>query len=169
MKNTLYELTGLFRELYEAETGEDGISEESWFDTLESLECELNEKAENVAVVFKQFLADADAMKAEELHLKERRKVIENKADRLKSYLLSMLTAAGKDKIEGTKAKISITKGRESVEIEGVEGLKKIEQVWKPYVYDIDHVSKTVVKELLESGAEIEGVQITRRPGITIK
>ena len=45
MKHTLYEITGLFRELYDAETGEDGISEESWLDTLEGLEGEINEKS----------------------------------------------------------------------------------------------------------------------------
>lgn len=169
MKNTLYELTGAFRELYEIDFEEEGISEESWFDTLESLEMNINEKAENTAVVFKQLLSDADAMTTEKKHLAERIKAVENKAERLKSYLMNMLTAAGKDKIEGARAKISITKGRESIQIENVEALSEILGIWKPYKFDEDNVNKTEVKMLLEAGVEIEGVQIVRKPGITIK
>lgn len=169
MGRTLYELTGLFKELYEVETGEDGISEETWLDTMQSMEMELNEKAENVAVVFKQFVSDAEAMKAEETHLHERRKVVENKADRLKGYLMNMLVAAGKDKIEGAKAKISITKGRESIVILDTEKLRTYPSVWKEYKYVEDNVNKTEIGLLLDAGIEIEGAERIRRPGITIK
>lgn len=166
---TLYEITGLFKELYESDVEENEISEESWFDNLESLEMELNEKAENTAIVYKQFCADAEAMKNEEDHLKERRHTIEHKAERLKFYLMNMLTAAGKDKIEGTKAKISITKGRESIVISDAEKLIAYPSVWKEYKYVEDNVSKTEVGLLLDAGIEIEGAERIRRPGIIIK
>jgi len=169
MKNTLYELTGAFRELYEIDFEEEGISEESWFDTLESLEMNINEKAENTAVVFKQLLSDADAMTTEKKHLAERIKVIENKAERLKSYLMNMLVAAGKDKVEGTRAKISITKGRESIYISDPEKLTTYPSVWKPYEFSEKNVSKTEVGLLLDAGIEIEGAERIRRPSITIK
>lgn len=166
---TLYELTGAYKELYEMETGEDGLSEEAWIDTMTGLEAELNEKAENVAIVYKQFVSDAEAMKNEELHLAARRHTIENKADRLKAYLQNMLTAAGKNKIEGSKAKISITKGRESVVITDAEKLIAYPDVWKPYDFSEKNISKTVVSELLTAGVEVKGAELVRKPGITIK
>ena len=85
-------------------------------------------------------------MKSEESNLRERRKVVENKADRLKNYLKNMLLTAGKDKVEGAKAKISITKGRESIQIVDVNKLLQYPVVWKEYQYIEANVSKNRIR-----------------------
>jgi len=178
MKHTLYELTGAFKELYEIDLEETGLDQESWFDTLEGLEGEINEKAENVAVVYKQLLADVESFKAEKLKLQARQKSLENKAEYLKRYLVNMLTAAGKKTIEGTKARITITKGTERTIIDNPEMLKDLAIIWKPYKWEEENISKTELKLLLEAESKktdlpeeekIKGARIIREPGILIK
>ena len=59
---TLYELTGQFLEVNEmAENGE--IDEETMQDTLESIECEIEVKAENYAKVIRNLESDMESLK----------------------------------------------------------------------------------------------------------
>ena len=79
----LYEITELFMRFASmVENGE--IEEDAIADTLESIEGELEEKADNIACLIKSWQAEAEAIKAEEKALAERRKVKENQINNLK-------------------------------------------------------------------------------------
>lgn len=97
--SSIYELTDQYEEIlnmfYDGETDEEII-----FDTLESIEGEIEDKADNYAKLIKQLSADAEMLKAEEVRLNTRRKSLENRAARLKSNLQANLEFIGKTKFK---------------------------------------------------------------------
>lgn len=87
---TLYELTKQIQELSEREwadpdTGE--ILDEDVANALNALTLERDEKIENVALWYKDTLAEAEAIKAEENKLASRRRGKERLAESLKRFL----------------------------------------------------------------------------------
>lgn len=82
---------------------------------LAQAEGDFAKKVEQVALFIRGRLATAAAIKEEEARLAALRKTEENAAERLKAYLLRELTAAGKDKVEGTLAKVRIQKNPPAV------------------------------------------------------
>lgn len=96
---TLYELTGQFLQVNEmAVNGE--IDEETMQGTLEAIECEIEEKAENYAKVIRNLESDIEALKKEEERLYERRKTIENNIKRIKKNLENCMIAVDKKKFK---------------------------------------------------------------------
>lgn len=96
---TLYELTGELLQL--AEMLEDGeYDEEMIRDTMDSVEYDLEEKAEGYAKIIRNYEADIAAMKAEEKRLRERRSTLENSVKRLKDNLQDAMTKTGKTKFK---------------------------------------------------------------------
>ena len=105
----LYEITELFMRFANmVEAGE--IEEDAIADTLESIEGELEEKADNIACLIKSWQAEAEAIKAEEKALAERRKVKENQINNLKNYISNTMLTLGKTKIETSRNLISFRK-----------------------------------------------------------
>lgn len=106
---TLYELTGdyeaILNMLYDGETDEEVI-----LDTLESIEGEIEDKADNYAKLIKSLKADADKIKEEEQRLYARRKTLENKASVLKDRLEENLRFIGKTKFKTTLFSFNIQK-----------------------------------------------------------
>lgn len=78
----LYEIDAAITALVDPETGE--ISD---FDAFDQLSMARDQKIENIALYYKNLVADAAAYKAEKLAFAERQKAAENKAQRLKDYL----------------------------------------------------------------------------------
>lgn len=78
----LYEIDAAITALVDPETGE--VSD---FDAFDQLSMARDQKIENIALYYKNLVADAAAYKAEKLAFAERQKAAENKAQRLKDYL----------------------------------------------------------------------------------
>lgn len=105
----LYELTGQFLELQEImESGE--YDDQVINDTLESLNFEIEEKADNYARIIRNFTGEIEAMKAEEKRLADRRKSLEKNVERLKDNLKSSMIATGKTKFKTELFNFSIAK-----------------------------------------------------------
>lgn len=114
---TLYELTGQFLEVNEmAENGE--IDEETMQDTLESIECEIEVKAENYAKVIKNLEADAEMLEKEEARFHARRKTIENNIKRIKKNLENCMIAVDKKKFKTDLFSFNIQKNAPSLVID---------------------------------------------------
>lgn len=97
--STLYELTEQWETVadmfYDEETDEQTI-----FDTLEAIEGEFEDKADNFAKLIRNVLADAEALEKEEKRIYARRKSLENKAKRLKETLQANMEFIGKTKFK---------------------------------------------------------------------
>ena len=162
----LYEISDEYIFLLETGVDEDGVPEEDLIEKLESLDAELEEKADNIACVIKQLAAESEAIKAEEKRLNQRRSAKENNADRLKQYLSECLLRVGRQTLETPRNKITFRKSK-SVEIEDYKALREsYPEFVKPQEPKID---KTAVKKLLEEGADIPGCRIQVNQNIQIK
>lgn len=114
---TLYELTGQFLQVNEmAVNGE--IDEETMQDTLESIECEIEEKAENYAKVIRNLESDAEMLKKEEERLYNRRKTIENNIKRIKTNLENCMIAVDKKKFKTDLFSFNIQKNAPALVID---------------------------------------------------
>ena len=114
---TLYELTGQFLQVNEmAVNGE--IDEETMQGTLESIECEIEEKAENYAKVIRNLESDAEMLKKEEERLYNRRKTIENNIKRIKTNLENCMIAVDKKKFKTDLFSFNIQKNTPTLVID---------------------------------------------------
>lgn len=146
--------------VFNEETGEIVFDVEN----LDALETERNTKLEGVALYIKSLEAEADAMKAEEKALAERRAVREKKAERLRRYLSDSMQALGDTKLETARVALSFRKS-ESVVIEDQAALPveflKVKMTETP--------DKTAIKKAIKAGATVEGAALVENKNLQIK
>ena len=168
----LYEYAAEFAELFDSLDDMDGEDmEQAWFDTLESIEAEFDDKAENVIAYIKELKAQAAALKEQEEAFKARRKSKENHAERLKKYLLDCMNATNRVKIDRPMGCASVRNNAESPRFADEEKfiMWAIANADDLLTYSKPEISKTRVKEYLKSGGEIPGVTLERSQSVIIK
>lgn len=157
----LYELAQSYAELLEmAEEMESDVL----VDTLESLQEAIEDKAENIAKLIKNLEADARIIKEEEQRLAERRRVIEAKVDKLKTYLQEQLETAGLQKVKRPTITVSIQANPPSVDV--------IDETAIPIDFLIPQAPKVDKKSILErlkKGENVPGVALKQTKGVRIR
>ena len=174
----LYELTEMYSDLFnqfdainewEPDTNADGMPIDddgniianvdayrnkmltAWFDTLTGIEGEFDEKAESIAIYYKQLLAEAKM---------------------LKTYLFKSMQALGRQKIDMPRAVMSLKKNAPSLvvddEISFVEWAEEhnLDHLLK---YSMPEVKKNDVKALCKKGEEIPFVHMEAKQSLSIK
>lgn len=178
---TLYEISDGFRALYDQlddmiedeeltdEQRED--MQQAWFDTLEGIEAEFEEKAENVACFIKVLKGEADMMAAEEKVLAARRRSREKRIESLKNYLLGRMDAVHLKKIDRPKARISTRNNAESVAIDDPMGFILWAQKHNDSLlrYKEPEINKTEVKQALQEGGSLPHCHLQRTRSVIIK
>ncbi len=143
----LYELTeqyeGVVNLLYDGETDEQTI-----LDTLESIEGEIEDKADNYARIIKNLTAEAEMAKAEADRLDRRRKSLEARADWLKRTLKANMEFIGKTKFKTALFSFSISKNGGKQPMTITENLGEIPN--KFLIQQDPLVNKEAVRELLK-------------------
>ncbi len=105
----LYEITGDYLQLQEM-FYEDEVPDQVLLDTIEAVEGEFDCKIEGYCKVIKNIEADIDAIDKEAKRLTEKRKVLENRIDRLKKSMFDAMKLVGKTKAGGNILGASIQK-----------------------------------------------------------
>ena len=178
---TLYEISDGFRTLYDQlddmiedeeltdEQRED--MQQAWFDTLEGIEAEFEEKAENVACFIKVLKAEAEMMAAEEKVLAARRRSREKRIESLKNYLLGRMDDIHLKKIDRPKARISTRNNAESVAIEDPHAfiLWAQEHNGSLLKYKEPEINKIEVKQALQEGGCLPHCHLQRTRSVIIK
>lgn len=133
-------------------------------DTLEALEGELTMKGANVAAFILNLEAEAEKAKLAEKRISERRKALENKADRMRDYLKFNMERAGIKSISAIDAsfKATLTAPRASVVVDDVGSLAP--EFTKTKI----EPDKTAIKAAIDGGMEIPGAHIEWRAGLKI-
>jgi len=160
---TLYEIDRQILECLDLETGEITDAER-----LDALQIDRTTKLENTALYIKNLLAEAEAIKAEEKNLAERRKAKENKAESLKKYIAAALSGG---KFETAKVNISFRKS-EAVEIQNpAELIFYLENMGFDDCinYKAPEIKLTGVKKLIKEGRELPGAAVVEKQNIQIK
>ena len=152
---TLYEIEQSILSIIDTETGE--VLDTDKFDQLQ---LSRNEKIENIALYYKNLLADAQAYKAEKDAFAEKQKRAENKAESLKKYLSAALNGS---KFSTARVDVSYRKSS-SVEVDEQNlDARFIEGV---VTYKID---KSELSKRLKAGEEIRGAKLVEKSNIQIK
>lgn len=149
---TLFDLTGKWLELYDMADDPD-MDADMWFDTIEGLEGEIEDKADGYAKVITQLNADATAIKAEEDRLYRRRTTIENHIKNMKSRLQGMMEITGKKKIKTELFSFGIQNNPASVVIDDEKMIPT--EFLIPQAPKID---KTAIKDALKAGVDMAGI-----------
>lgn len=102
MSMSIYDIDKAIVQLVDTETGE--VSDEQ---ALDALQMARDEKVENIGCYLKDTIAEAKAIKEEEDNLAARRKVVENRAERLKNLLAYALRG---EKWNSPRLKVSYRK-----------------------------------------------------------
>lgn len=164
MNNTLYEITDKYLKVLDnleidEETGEILNAEE-----LDELSGAFEEKSEAVACYIKNSEVFIGDLKAEEANLAKRRKQTEKRIDYLKNVLTACLDAAGRDKVETTKVRVSFRKSV-AVSIDDEKAL--------PADFVVETVTtkpdKTAIKKAIQSGQEVSGASLVENRNLQIK
>lgn len=103
----LYELTEELTNLIEML--EEDPENEAIKETIAMLLLDLDDKAEDYVHVIRQLEADAEAAKAEKLHLAKKQSAAENAAKRMRDYLKDAMIITGRTKIKRATCSIGIS------------------------------------------------------------
>ncbi|OQP13181.1 siphovirus Gp157 family protein [Geobacillus thermoleovorans] len=157
----LYELTENYTKLLEMA---EEMDTDAIVDTLEALQEAIEDKAENIAKLIRNLEADVKVIRDEEKRLAERRQVIENKIERLKSYLQEQLEIAGIEKVKRPTITVSIRKNPPSVDV--------IDETLIPADFLIPQpakVDKRAILERLKNGEHVPGAALKQTKGVQIR
>lgn len=194
----LYELTETFANLfgqfenindYEPDTNADGqpidgngdIIEDveaykekmltAWFDTLEGIEGEFDEKAESIAVYIKQLKAEANILKFEKSAIAKRQSQKEREVEKLAAYLLNAMKAIGRSKVDMPHAVVSIRNNTPSLVVD--DEIKFVNWAQKNndnlLKYEMPSIKKNDVKALCKKGEKIPFVHMESKQSLNIK
>jgi len=150
--------------LVDMETGE--ITDEEQFNLLrtelDALAEKRDEKISNIACWIKQLESDAEAIKKEKMKLAARQKAAENKANNLKRYLGFALNG---EKFKDARVSISYRPSRTVEFAEGFNYFNLPEEFQKITC----EPRRTELKEALENGLTIDGVEIVEKSNMQIR
>ncbi|WP_108669518.1 siphovirus Gp157 family protein [Peribacillus acanthi] len=157
----LYEMTTHYRQLLDMA---EELDPEVFQDTLEAIEEEIEDKAENVAKLIRTLDSDIEVIKAEEKRLADRRKALENKIVSVKTYLQEQMEIAGIDKVKRPTLTISIQNNPPSVSV--------LDESLIPSNFIIPQPGKISKKDILaalKEGQFIPGAEIIQSKGVRIR
>lgn len=162
---TLYEIAQEHRSMVERlmDTQDDAAA---IADTIEAESFPLEVKAQNVAYAVRNLEATAEAIKAAEKQMAERRKAIENRAVRVKEYLLRCMEIAGVQKIECPHFALAIKNNPASVDVFDEAQIPKDYMREIPAKYEVD---KTLIKRAISDGFEVPGAKLVAGKRLEIK
>lgn len=157
---SIYEIDDAITSLVDMETGE--IEDEKRFDELHM---ERTQKIENTGCYYKNLLAEAKAMKEEEVNLAQRRKSVENKAERIKNLLVYALNG---EKFESPKVRCSYRRTK-SVQVDDSFVSWAEEHADDLLTFKEPVPNRTAIKAALEDGREIEHAEIVTNESLQVK
>lgn len=128
---------------------------------LENLQMAKEEKRENIACWIKGMDAEVAAIKEEEKRLALRRKMLENKRERIFNFLFMELNG---DKVSSPRVKVSYRKTT-SVEVTNMDELPDEYR----RVKITEEADKTAIKEAFKAGVPVVGAKLVERLSMSIK
>ena len=118
MSDSLYVLTGKALLLKEMASDQE-TDPAALADTMESLNFEIEEKAEAYAKIIRMLLGEAEVIDVELKRLSEKKKTLENNADRMKRNLEQSMITLDKKQFKTTLFSFNIQKNPATVNVTG--------------------------------------------------
>lgn len=146
--SNIYELTSNYEHLLNMLYDED-VDEQAILDTLESIEGDIEDKADGYAKIIKELETQSNARKEEAKRLTQSAKTFDNKIKMLKSNLFNCMKITGKTKFTTNLFSFSIAKngGKQVLTVDG--------DVPKEYTKTITENDTDKIRADLESGKDL--------------
>ncbi|MBA3589682.1 siphovirus Gp157 family protein [Methylibium sp.] len=142
------------------------LDDQTIADTLEGMAGDLEVKSEAVALFVHGLDAMAQAVKAREGELRQRRDSIERRAESLREYLSRTLKACGISKIERPGVVIGFRKS--SAVVINEPGLIPVEYMRQPEMPP-PSADKKAIADAIKAGKDVPGAHIEERKSLSIK
>ena len=156
----LYDLVGNYKKVYEMD-----LDDETWQDTLESIDSAIEQKADGVMYVIRNLEVDVIGLKDEEKRLKSKREVAERKIKRLKQYLQENMEAVGKTKFKTQLFSYNIQNNPASLKLTDEKLIpEKYYTVETSRKYD-----NKAIKDDLKAGKVINGAELRTSQSLRIR
>lgn len=156
----LYDLVGNYKKVYEMD-----LDDETWQDTLESIDSAIEQKADGVMYVIRNLEVDVIGLKDEEKRLKSKREVAERKIKRLKQYLQENMEAVGKTKFKTQLFAYNIQNNPASLKLTDEKLIpEKYYTVETSRKYD-----NKAIKDDLKAGKVINGAELKTSQSLRIR
>lgn len=133
-------------------------------DTLESLEGEIEDKAENIAKLIRQTDLEIEIIKKEIERLSNKRQLLESGKERLKAYLKNEMELLNTNKISTPLFRISIQNNPPAVE---VLDIKKIPENY--FKMQDPVLDKKILLQDLKEGLPISGAKIKHSQSLRVR
>ena len=159
----LYELSQAYRDVEESlasadEEMPDGI------ELLKQIEHQLDDKLLACARVVKNMTSEAEAIKAEEHRLYQRRKALDSSAARLREYMQHEMQHAGLEKTKDAQFTVALQNNPPSVRL--IDAKKVPVTYWIPQDAVLD---KRRILDDLKAGGSVDGVEIEQGKSLRIR
>ncbi len=125
---------------------------------------EIEEKAENIAILIKNLESDVEGFKKEEERLAAKRSSAENKIKGLKTYLDTTMRSTGKEKFKTKLFSFNIQKNAPSVEVADEKVIPK-----EYFIEQDPKLDRKALLAALKDGKEIQGVTIKQTKSLRIR
>ena len=151
----LYEINEQILNCIDTETGE--IID---IDKLNELQMAKDEKLENLALWYKDLIAEANALKEEKEAFAAREKAAKNKAESIKNYLSYALNGAN---FKTTKCALSFRTSERTV----IDDIYSVPENFLKYSEPKADLNE--IKKAIKNGEEIKGAHLEEKQNIQIK
>lgn len=158
----LYELTAELQRAMSNLVVDEETGEVRGFEAVDALDVAFEDKAEAYALTIKNYLAFADAVKAESDKLKARADAARGYAERLKQHLAQSMNEVGKNKVETARAVLSF---RKSTSVKITDETALADSLWKVK----REPNKTEIGKLLKAGSAVPGAELETRMNLQVK
>ncbi|WP_160684402.1 siphovirus Gp157 family protein [Clostridium sp. C2-6-12] len=158
----LYELTQNYMNL-QALLEDETISQDLIDAAMKEVGEDIEEKAQNYAVIMKNLEAEADALEKEEKRLAARKSSLKNRNKILKDNLENSMKAIGKTKFKTNLFSFNICKNPSSVNIDD-ENL-----IPDQYIVYTKSVAKKAILDDIKQGVIIPGVSLKQTESLKIR
>lgn len=163
-KTTLFDLTGDWLRLYDMADDPD-TDPQAFFDTMEGIEGEIEDKADGYACVIAKLNGEAKAIKEQEERLSKRRKAIEGNIKHMKDVLQDAMEETGKTKFKTTLWSFGIQNNPASVVIDTDD----MDAVPCIYVKTVREFDKSAIKDAIKNGEDIGFAHLEQTRGLRIR
>ena len=157
----LYHLTMEAQQLYELLQQEE-IDEQTYKDTLEAIGAD--KMLEECCKMYRQFLADETAYKAEKEYFETKKSAATIAKERLKKSIIMYMQAAGQNKATAGDFKLSVRP---------TERINIIDEQLIPQKYittkEAKDISKSAIKDAIKKGETVPGAEIITGTSLTVK
>lgn len=164
MSFKLYELTEMYHNVWDLVEDEeadlDGLEK-----ALESIEENIEGKAENTAKLIKSIEGNINTLKEEEKRLAKKRRAMENKTNRIKDYLEMQLRVMEIDKVQGELFTVALQNNPPSVNFID-ENL--IPEKYKEEVVTVKIPKKAILDDI-KAGIEVPGTEMVQKKSLRIR